>query len=499
MQLFLSSLAQIMTPMILLYILLGVVMGLVFGAIPGLTGTMAIALCLPLTFGMEPTMAFALLIALYIGGISGGLVSAILINIPGTPSSVATTFDGAPMARNGQAGKALGAGTFYSLVGNIFGIAVMIFVAPMLAQVALKFGVYEYTAVSLFALSLVSGLAGKSVTKGLVSCAVGMLLGCFGAAPIDGYARFTFGISGLEAGFASVPALVGLYALKELLAEAKPSGKVNILNVDTHIKGLGFSKKEFVCQIPNMIRSALIGAWIGILPGIGGATANIMAYGIAKKRSKYPEKFGTGIIDGVVASETANNATIGGAMIPLLTLGIPGDAVTAILLGTFTIHGLQPGPLFFSQNYDLFYTIFAAMIVASVVTFLVQLFGMRGFIKVLKLPKHILLPIVIVLCVVGSFGVNNRLFDAWVLIIFGLIGYIMSKFDYPLAPIILGFILGPITETYMRRGLQLSKGSFLPFLTRPISGVFIVLTVVFIALTIISSIRKSKRAEATNL
>lgn len=495
MQLFLSGLSSLMTPTIMLYMVIGVVMGLVFGAIPGLTGTMAIALCLPLTFGMDTTSAFALLIALYIGGISGGLVSATLINIPGTPSSVATTFDGAPMARNGQAGKALGVGTFYSLFGNLFGIAIMIFVAPLLARVALKFGVFEYFAVSCFALSLVSGLAGKSMTKGLVSCLIGMLLSCVGAAPVDGYARFIFGISSLEAGFASVPALVGLYALKELLAEAKPAGKIEFLAVDTRIKGLGFSFKEFVSQIPNMLRSALIGTWIGILPGIGGATSNIMAYGIAKKQSKYPEKFGTGIIDGVVASETANNATIGGAMIPLLTLGIPGDAVTAILLGTFTVHGLQPGPLFFSQNYSLIYTIFAAMIVSSIITFLVQFFGMRGFIKVLKLPKNILLPVVIVLCVVGSFGVNNRLFDAWVLVIFGLVGFLMSKFDYPLAPIILGFILGPITETYLRRGLQLSKGSFLPFLTRPISGAFIALTLIFIAFTAIKSIRDWKKAQ----
>ncbi len=326
-----------------------------------------------------------------------------------------------------------------------------------------------------------------------MSCAVGMLLGCFGAAPIDGYARFTFHISQLEAGFASVPALVGLYALKELLAEARPAGKMELLKVDTHIKGLGFTFKEFIQQIPNMLRSAFIGTWIGILPGIGGATSNIMAYGIAKKRSKYPEKFGTGIMDGVVASETSNNATIGGAMIPLLTLGIPGDAVTAILLGTFTMHGLQPGPLFFSQNYGLIYTIFAAMIVASIITFLVQFFGMRGFIKVLKLPKHILLPIVIVLCVVGSFGVNNRLFDAWVLVIFGLIGYLLSKFDYPLAPVILGFILGPITETYMRRGLQLSKGSFLPFFTRPISGVFMAITIIFIIFSVVKAIRTDKQ------
>ena len=255
------------------------------------------------------------------------------------------------------------------------------------------------------------------------------------------------------------------------------------------IHGLGFSLREFVSQVPNMLRSALIGTWIGILPGIGGATANLMSYGIAKKRSKYPEKFGTGVLDGVVASETANNATIGGAMIPLLTLGIPGDAVTAILLGTFTVHGLQPGPLFFSQNYGLIYTIFAAMVVASILTFLVQFFGMRGFIKVLKLPKNILLPVVIVLCVIGSFGVNNRLFDAWVLVIFGLTGFLMSHFGYPLAPVILGFILGPITETYLRRGLQLSKGRFLPFLTRPISGAFLVLTVAFILFSVVKGLR----------
>lgn len=491
MELFLAGCAAILTPTNLVLMLLGVVMGLVFGAIPGLTGTMAIALCLPITFGMGPVSAFALLLALYIGGISGGLVSAILINIPGTPSSVATTFDGAPMARNGQAGKALGVGSFYSLFGNLFGIAIMIFVAPVLAKVALKFGVCEYFAVSVFALSLVSGLAGKSMAKGLTSCTVGMLLACVGAAPIDGYARFTFGISGLAIGFATVPALVGMYALKELLAETKPGGsKFEVLKADTKIKGLGFSWKEFVSQIPNMLRSALLGTWIGILPGIGGATSNIMAYGISKRFSKYPEKYGTGIIDGVVASETSNNATIGGAMVPLLTLGIPGDAVTAILLGTFTVHGLQPGPLFFSSNYDLIYTIFAAMVVASILTYIVQLFGMRGFVKVLKFPKFYLLPVVMVLCVVGSFGVNNRMFDAWVLLIFGLIGLALSHFDYPLAPVIMGFILGPLAETYLRRGLQLNQGNFLAFFTRPISGTFLVLTIVFIAYAVWKGLRK---------
>jgi putative tricarboxylic transport membrane protein len=493
MELFLSGVITMFTPFNLLIMVVGVVVGLIFGAIPGLTGTMAIALCLPMTFGMDPVGAFGLLLSLYIGGISGGLVSAILINIPGTPSSVATTFDGSPMAKKGEAGKALGVATFYSLLGNLIGVAVMIFMTPPLADIALKFGVYEYFSISILSLCLVAGLAGRSMSKGLVSCAIGMILACVGAAPIDGFARYTFGISGMESGFSLVPALVGLFALKEVLAAARPGGDdFELIKNNTRIKGLGFSLKEFIENIPNMIRSALIGVWIGILPGIGSATSNIMAYGVAQKTSKHPEKFGTGIMDGVVASETSNNACIGGNMVPLLALGIPGDAVTGILLGTFTIHGLQPGPLFFSSNYGLVYTIFAAMVLASIITFFVEFFGMRAFIKVLKFPKYFLLPVVMVLCMVGSFGVNNNMFDAWVLLIFGLIGFGLSHFGYPLAPVIMGFIMGPITELYLRRGLQLSRGSFLPFFTRPISGAFLVITILFIAYTAIKGFKVAK-------
>jgi putative tricarboxylic transport membrane protein len=401
--------------------ILGTVLGLVFGALPGLTAAMAIALCLPISFGLNPIPGFALLMSLYIGGISGGLISAILINIPGTPSSVATMFDGAPMAKKGEGAKALGAGVFYSFLGTMFSIAVLSFVAPLLAQVALEFSPYEYFSISLLSLMLVSSLAGKSITKGLMSCCIGMSLTLVGSAPIDGIPRFIYGNYELAAGFQLLPILVGIFAVSEILTSGADRNQKFRLISQVKMKGFGVNYSEFKKQFGNFIRSASIGTLIGILPGIGGSTSNILSYVAAKNSSKHPEKFGTGIVDGVIASETANNASIGGAMVPLLTLGIPGDGVTAMLLGAFMIHGMQPGPLMFKSNPQVIYAIFASMIVASVLMLIIGYFGMRGFIKMLSIPKHILLPVIFIVCAVGAFGINNRGFDVWCLGIFGLV------------------------------------------------------------------------------
>lgn len=488
-----TGFAAIMNPVCLLLILGGVVLGIIFGAIPGLSATMAIALCLPLTYGMPPINGMAMLIGLYIGGISGGLVSAILLHIPGTPSSVATCFDGHPMAAKGEAGKALGVGIFFSFIGTLIGIIALMFIAPSLAKVALKFSSYEYFSVGLFSLTMMCALVRGSVVKGLVSGFLGLAFALVGPACIDGLPRLTFGIHELDGGFKILPVLIGLFAISEVLKAATEKGQEKeevVQNFKIH--GLGFSLKEGISQIGNAIRSGLIGLSIGILPGIGGGTSNILSYTVAKNSSKHPEKYGTGIIDGIVASETANNATIGGALIPLLTLGIPGDAVTALLLGSLMVHGLTPGPLLFTNNAEFVYSIFAACILANLLMLLTEFLGIRIFAHVLSVPKHILLPIIMTLCCVGAYGLNNRMFDVFAVLFFGLVAFALEKGGFPLSPIILGFVLGPMIETNLLRGMMQSKGSFMPFLTRPISLVFLVIAVSVVAYTVVQEVRAAK-------
>jgi putative tricarboxylic transport membrane protein len=478
---FVLGFSQILNPLCLLMIFAGVFLGIVFGVVPGLTGSMAVALCLPLTYKLGAIPAIVLIMGIYIGGCSGGLISAILLNIPGTPSNIATAYDGAPMARRGEAGKALGVGIFYSFLGGTFSFIILFIVATPIARFALRFGPVEYFSIALFSLTMIAGLSGKSILKGLAAGLMGVSLSFIGMSEVDGTARMTMGIRELNAGLKLLPAIIGLYAVSELIKASKTiKAEENTKNYK--IKGFGFSWKEFKEQFVNFIRSACIGTGIGILPGIGGITSNIMAYSVAKSSSKHPEKFGTGIIDGIVAPETSNNAAVGGALIPLLTLGIPGDGFTAIVLGALMVHGLTPGPLLMTNNADFIYAIFASLLVANLFTIIMEYFGIRLFVKVLNVPKHILMPIILVLSVVGAIGLNNRVFDAWTVLLFGLIGFLMSKLDFPLTPIILGFILGPLAETNLRRALMLTRGSIVPFFTRPVSLIFIILAVVSIFL-----------------
>lgn len=459
-------------------IIIGVVVGIIFGSIPGLTSTMGVALCLPLTFSMSPLNGIAMLVALYVGGTSGGLISAILLKIPGTPSSVATTFDGGPMAERGEGGRALGIGILYSFLGTILSIVALIFIAPSLAKIALKFGPFEYFSICLFALTMIGAMVGDNLLKGLMSGVLGLTVSLFGIASIGGAERFTFGLTALENGFEQLPVMIGLFAVAEILkvgADGISANKATVMNYK--IKGFGLSMKEFKEQFVNFIRSALIGIGIGILPGIGGATSNIVAYSVAKQQSKYPEKFGTGVIDGVVATETSNNASIGGALIPLLTLGIPGDTVTAMILGGLTLHGITPGPLLFQNSGTLVYGIFAAFLLATIVMLVVEFGGIRLFVRVLEVPKYILLPAVLILCVVGTYGTNHNMFDVWTSLIFGVIGYFMMRHKFPQAPLILGFVLGPTIEDNLIRGLMYSNNDFTAFFTSPISGAFLIFTI----------------------
>ena len=492
--------AAVCTPQGILIMLLCTAAGIIFGSIPGLSATMAIALFLPLTYSMTPLMGMTCLVSVYIGGVSGGLISAILLRMPGTPSSVATCFDGYPLTQKGQGMKALGVGIFYSFIGTIFSIIVLILLAPNLAALALQFGDYEYFSIAVFSLTMIATLSSGSMVKGLLSGLFGIVIGTVGMAPIDAAARFTFGSSQMKAGMDILPVLIGMFALSEIMVAAETSAKKDqpqLIQVSTKgVRGFGFTVKEFKEQIVNFVRSALIGLGIGILPGLGGSTSNLLAYSAAKNHSKYPEKFGTGIIDGVVATETSNNASVGGAMVPLLTLGIPGDMATAMLLGGLMIHGLQPGPLLFKEEPVLMYGIFIAMIISSFVMLVEESAGLKVFVSLLKIPKHILLPIIFVLCVVGAFGLNNRLFDVYLVIAFGLIGYIFIKLKLPVAPMIMGFVLGDMVETHLRRAMMDSKGSWEPFFTRPISALFLVITLLSICYIAWKHIRQAKKSKA---
>lgn len=488
-----SGLLSVLNIYCIVLIFAGVVIGIIFGALPGLTATMAIALCLPLTYKMGTIQSLCMLMGLYIGGISGGLISAILLKIPGTPSSIATTFDGAPMAAKGEAGRALSVGVFYSFLGTMISIVALMGIAPVLAQFTLKFGPYEYFAVGLFSLTMVGSLVSGSVAKGLGGCVLGLCLAMVGAAPSSGTLRYTFGLHELDNGFSMLPVMIGLFAVSEILNAAEEGIKGKSDEAHSYkLRGIGVTFKEFSEQFWNMIRSAVIGIGIGILPGIGGGTSNLIAYIVARNQSKHPEKFGTGCIDGIIASETSNNASVGGALIPLLTLGIPGDTGTAMLLGAFMMHGVSVGPMLFKTDGVLIYGVFAATIIATVFMLLVELGCMRAIVKILAVPRHILLPIIMALCCVGAYGNNNRMFDVVTVFIFGLLGYVLKKLGFSSTPIILGFILEPTVEMYLLRGMQYSQGSWGPFFTSPIALVFYVITVVSVGLTIKKQLKEAK-------
>lgn len=458
----------------------GVVAGLIFGCVPGLSGSTALTLAIPLTLTLDPVSAFAVFMGIFIGGCSGGCISAILVGIPGTASSLTTVFDGHTMAKNGQPGKALGLAIFYSFMGTLISLIALFALAEPLARVAVKLGPIQLFAIILFALSLISVLAGNELVKGWVVALFGVLLGMVGISEVDGNARMTLGIRKLTSGFAQTPALLGIFVVGSLFTAslADKSKLAGAPVMDFTIKGLGFTFQDFKKQFVNFIRSGLIGLGIGILPGIGGVTSNLVAYTVAKSVSKEPEKFGKGCPEGIVAPETANNASIGGSMIPLLGLGIPGDGFTALLLGAFELHGFVSGPTLFIKNATFVYAIFAALLLSCIINVIVEYIGLPLLVKTLKVPTNILMPIIMVLVMVGCFCVNNRLFECWVLLFFAVIAYLFKKYGFSTTPIVLGFVLGADAETYLRRGMMMHKDDIMCLFKDPVSLIFIILSVV---------------------
>ncbi|RRD20818.1 Tat pathway signal protein [Brucellaceae bacterium VT-16-1752] len=488
--LFFQSLEQLVHPTNAALMFGGVLLGLVFGSLPGLSTTMAVALMLPLTFVFTPTIGISMLVAIYVGGISGSCVSAILLRIPGTAASIATTFDGFPLAQQGQPIRALGTAMLASFFGGIIGLGILITSAPLVAGLAIRFGPFEYAALAFTALTLVGTLSSGSILKGLVAACFGLTLSLIGIAPIDAHARYTFGIQSMIGGLAVVPFLIGLYAVPQLILQVGQRDRPEV-NLDLAVRGFGVSLSDIRRNIINIIRSALIGMGIGSLPGIGSAAANLVAYGVAKQASKTPEKFGTGTTEGIWAPETANNASVAGALLPLITLGIPGGGVTAVLLGGFTIHNIQPGPLLYSTNPSAIASIYAAFLFAAVLVLLTQLFTIRIFPRVLKTPRQFLIPAIFMITVTGVYISDYRVFDIFVMFGIGCIGFAFERYRFPLAPVVLGFVIGPILEINLRRSLMLSQGDWAPFVTNPISATFLVLAMVAI---LFGALRNYRRA-----
>jgi putative tricarboxylic transport membrane protein len=489
----LLSLEAILQWHTLLLMVIGVIAGIIFGCIPGFTITMAVALTLPFSFGLGPLEGIALMMGVWLGGASGGLISACLLGIPGTPSAMATTFDGYPMARNGQPGKALAIGLWSSFAGSIIGGAILVMAAPLLSSWAIKFGPWEFFSLMVFGLTAIVSLGSGHLTKGLIAGLLGMFFGTFGMDPILGKDRFTFGSVEMLGGFNFLPVLIGIFAFSQLLTEIKQGTKQQIKfdnNQNLHYPITSTIKVMFK-SLHHVTLSSIVGTIVGALPGAGSSIANILSYDIAKKVSKHPERFGTGISEGIIAAEAANNSSEGGALIPTLALGIPGSAVCAMMMGALLVHGIQPGPFFLTAEPVLAYGIFLSFFISAIFMLIIQSVGIRFFLKINDIPIFHLVPIVFMLSALGAFAINNRIFDIWVLLLFGLIGYWMKTQNFSLASFVLGVILGPLTEENLRRAIDTNPDITL-FMTRPISGVLLVGAVLSLVYAIYSSYRANK-------
>lgn len=475
----------------LLFMLLGMAAGTIIGALPGLTATMGVAILLPLTFGMDSVTGMLTLLAVYCGGIYGGSITAVLIKAPGTPASAATVLDGYPMASRGEGGNALYAALVSSVIGGIFSCIMLIFFAPKLAQAALKFGSPEYFSLALFGLTVISIATSKNAFKGLMMASTGLLITMIGIDPIEGVTRFTFGVTSLSSGIALVPAMLGAFALTELFAKMRDSDQVS--GAATRYNKADLKIKDVLKYWKTILKSSCIGTFIGAVPGTGAAISSFLAYNEAKRASKEPETFGKGNIEGVIASETANNAVTGATLIPLLTLGIPGDSVTAILIGALMMQGIVPGPTLFTENVYWVYAIMGGLLIVNILMFFEGKFFCRFFVNVTKIPVNVLIALIMVLCVLGSFAVNNTVFDVKVTLVFGILCYVLSRLDFPMTPLVISMVLGSLAERNLRQSLVMSGGSFSIFFTRPISVAFLLVTFILLAVSVWKTLEESSK------
>lgn len=455
-------LATLTDPYFILLCALGAFVGICFGAIPGLNTPVAIALVIPITYSLNLNHTLALIMGIFMGGISGGLISAILLKLPGTAASIATCLDGYPMTKKGKAAEAMAIGTFASFIGGVFSAVILICATPILSKFALTFGPWEYFGAIFLACTLVCTLSEGSFLKGMISTCIGILLATVGLSPIDGQShRLTFGWSELNSGFNLIMVVIGVFAFTELIRSTNNLKEEKTIN--NYEKRLFYlpNMKSMWKQRWNLLRSSVLGTFIGVLPGIGATVAGMFSYAQAKRFSKHPELFGTGIDDGIVASEAANNAVTGGALVPTLSLSVPGDPSTAVMLGALTIQGIQCGPLLVIQNKDIFYTVIVAVFLANIFMFLIQVSSIRFVVKILECPMYYLIPVIVLFCSVGAYTINNRTFDLYSLLLFIVIGYVLADNHYPTMPLILGFTLGNMLEVYYRRSVAYYSGNLL--------------------------------------
>lgn len=476
--LYTAGLARTLQADVLLILFLGTFIGLVFGVIPGLSATIGIAILTPFTFRMSTEASFALLLGVYCGSTFGGSISAILANIPGTIAAVMTVQDGHPMALQGEAGRAIGLATVSSFIGGLISVFALAFFAPIIAAWALQFSAQEYFAVTFFGISVIAYVSEGTLLKGFISAVLGLFLATVGVDPTTAFPRFTFDMTDLLGGLPLIPLIVGIFGFAEVLrmAERDPSTHQSVSAVGKIIPSFG----EIARMSGTLFRGSFIGVFIGAVPAAGGAIAAIISYGVEKRISTHPETFGRGEPRGIVAPESANNATSGGAMIPMLTLGIPGDLVTALLIGALVIHGLFPGPLLFKDHPQVVSSIFISLLLANFIFLVLGLLGARYFAKLITLPRNILVALILGISVVGTYSIQNSVFDVWVYLVGGVAGFVLTKMRIPVAPLVIGFILGPMLESYFRQGLILAYGNPMLFFTRPIAALFLTLTILLL-------------------
>ncbi len=471
-------------PFAITLLVFGVLLGIVLGALPGISSTMSLAVLLPVSFSMSPEHGMIFLMGVFSASVYGGSISAILISIPGTPGAIVTKMYGYPMAKKCRAGEALTYAVLASGFGGILGWILLILLGPLIAAAALHFRSPDYAAVTLFGLCMLAYATPGSTYKALVAGVFGLILATVGLDSLTFIGRLDFGNAYLQGGISMVPVAVGIFGLAEVLKSIEFGKKK--LEVITAINRLFPPWSEIKPLWPMAIRGALIGAFVGAIPAAGSAIGVTVSYAQEKRMSKNPEKYGTGIPEGIVAPESSNNACVGGALIPLMTLGIPGDSMTAVLVGAMLIHGLRPGPQLFVERLDFVALIYVALILAIILTTILALLTIRYIARILDAPKNILMTGITILCMVGSYAVRNSIFDVMIMIIFGFIGYLMQKIQMPVAPVVFGLVLGPLLEENIRRSLIVSAGDWSVFFERPISLIFILISVLALALPIFS-------------
>lgn len=499
-----QGVAFFLTPEGLFNVAWATLLGLAIGLLPGLTATMGVALLVTLTYKMAPEQAILTLMCVYLGAIYGGSRTAILLNIPGTPANAAATMDGHPLALQGKAGLAMGLATTSSTLGTMVGIFFLAIIAPVLSEAALKFGSYEFFWLALFGVVISGQMSGSDTPlKGYISGVIGLLVAMVGMESLQAYQRFTFGVRELGAGIDIIPAMVGAFGLAEILTQLKSRTSARIASVNDRVVP---RLNEIFRYWKTIIRSGIIGTFVGIIPGVGEDVGAWTSYAAAKKLSKHPEEFGKGSQEGLIAAETGDNAVVSAAMIPTLTLALPGSAAAAVLIAAMYIHGIRPGPMLMIENAPFLYQVIAMLLLATFANLIFGLSLTKLFIRIVSVPKERLMAVIAVFCVVGSFAVSQRMFDVYLMLGFGIVGFLLREMKYPMAPLVLGLVLGDLLDLNLRRGLGLTNGDWTPFFTRPISFALCAVVVITILMSIpavgrrvtglFAGLRSSKSASA---